>query len=79
LEFSAAFWFKPIPLLIIDCVSVLERELSACEEEKEFLHELQQNYPQVEMRWFDVGARPEFVDLAMLLCERQKISERVFP
>ncbi|MDY0094432.1 MAG: nitrophenyl compound nitroreductase subunit ArsF family protein [Candidatus Vecturithrix sp.] len=51
----------------------------ACEEEKEFLHELQQNYPQVEMRWFDVGARPEFVDLAMLLCERQKISEPSIP
>ncbi|GAK56683.1 hypothetical protein U27_03646 [Candidatus Vecturithrix granuli] len=51
----------------------------ACEEEKEFLHELQQNYPQIEMRWFDVGARPEFVDLAMLLCERQKINAPSIP
>lgn len=51
----------------------------ACEEEQEFLHELQQHYPQVEMRWFDVGARPEFVELAMLLCERQKISDPSIP
>jgi thiol-disulfide isomerase/thioredoxin len=35
-----------------------------CEEEKEFLKLLQQQYPELEMRWFEVWDHPEFGKLA---------------
>ena len=35
-----------------------------CEKEKEFLHELQQRYPQLEMRWFETWEHQELKNLA---------------
>ena len=34
-----------------------------CEKEKEFLKLLQERYPALEMRWFEVWDHPEFADL----------------
>jgi hypothetical protein len=50
-----------------------------CEAEKEVLHDLQTAYPQLELRWFDVAARPEFVELAILLSERQNLKATGVP
>ena len=50
-----------------------------CEEEKGFLQELQKNYPQLELRWFDIGNRPEFVELATLLCQAYDIKAASVP
>lgn len=50
-----------------------------CEEEKVFLQELQKNYPQLEMRWFEIGSRPEFVELATLLCQTYDIKAASVP
>ncbi|GAK56726.1 membrane protein, putative [Candidatus Vecturithrix granuli] len=35
-----------------------------CEKEKEFLHELKQRYPQLEMRWFETWDHQELRNLA---------------
>jgi thiol-disulfide isomerase/thioredoxin len=35
-----------------------------CEDEKDFLELLQQQYPELEMRWFEVWDHPEFAKLA---------------
>jgi thiol-disulfide isomerase/thioredoxin len=35
-----------------------------CEEEKEFLELLYQQYPELEMRWFEIWDHPEFAKLA---------------
>ena len=35
-----------------------------CEDEKEFLSLIREEYPQLEMRWFEVWSHPEFAKLA---------------
>jgi thiol-disulfide isomerase/thioredoxin len=37
---------------------------SHCEEEKEFLKLLYKQFPELEMRWFEIWEHPEFAKLA---------------
>jgi len=46
-----------------------------CAEEKEFLELLHQQYPQLEMRWFEIWDHPEFAKLADAL--RKAYGEKI--
>ena len=46
-----------------------------CEEEKEFLEILREEYPQLEMRWFEVWDHPQFAKLADAL--RKAYGEKI--
>lgn len=50
-----------------------------CEEEKVFLRDLQQQYPELEMRWFEVWKHPEFAQLANLISKAYNVKAASVP
>lgn len=50
-----------------------------CEDEKTFLLDLQQQYPELEMRWFEVWKHPEFAQLASLVSKAYEVKGASVP
>ena len=50
-----------------------------CEDEKAFLKQLQQHYPALEMRWFEVWNHPEFAQLANLISKAYNVKAASVP